>query len=78
MHCPNCKVDLEGGLIFDYFAKLYSKEKALDIAAMYGATETEGRWGRQIGIETPEYDGISYWRCREMPDNKKRNRPWRR
>ena len=42
MHCPNCKVDLEGGLIFDYFAKLYSKEKALDIAAMYGATETEG------------------------------------
>jgi len=65
MICPHCNSNLEGGLIFDTFFKQYGdKEKALETAAMYGATETEGRWGRQIGIEVRgKYDGVSYWKC---------------
>ena len=64
MICPACKADLEGGLIFDTFMEKYGDEgKALKHAEMYGATKTTGRWGRQIGIETPDYDGVSYWKC---------------
>lgn len=64
MICPNCKNDLDGDLIYDTFLEKYGDhKKALETAAMYGANQTEGRWGRQIGIETEEYDGVSYWKC---------------
>ena len=65
MICPNCNSNLEGGLIFDTFMEQYGDEdKALETAAMYGATKTEGHWGREIGIEIPGgYDGISYYKC---------------
>ena len=46
MICPNCKTNLEGGLIYQTFLDMYNdKEKALKTAKMYGATETEGHWG---------------------------------
>ena len=65
MKCPVCNSNLEGGLIFDTFMEQYNDEaKALEAAEMYGATKTEGRWRREIGIEIlGGYDGISYWRC---------------
>jgi len=64
MICPACKADLEGDLIFDTFMEKHGDEgKALKICEMYGATKTTGRWKRQIGIETPDYDGVSYWKC---------------
>lgn len=57
MICPNCKTDLQGGLIYDTFLDMYNDEdKALEIAAMYGATKTEGRWGRETGIYDPAKD----------------------
>lgn len=66
MNCPNCKANLEGGLIFDTFLEMYGDEtKALEVAAMYGATKTEGRWGREIGIYDREKDRTVAWQCPE-------------
>lgn len=51
MICPSCKSDLTGDLIYDTFFEKYGDEqKALETAAMYGATKTEGCWGREIAI----------------------------
>jgi len=64
MICPKCKSNLDGELIFDTFMKKYGNEqKALETASMYGATKTEGRWGRQIGIYDMELDRTTEWRC---------------
>lgn len=63
MRCPECETDLDGGLIYDTFIKMYNgdKEKALRVAEHYGATETEGRWGRQIGHS--DGDSVYEWMC---------------
>lgn len=64
MICPNCNANLEGDLIFDTFLEKYGDEaKALEVAAMYGATKTEGRWGREIGIYDREEDAVIAWQC---------------
>ena len=69
--CPKCGADWDGGSILETFIK------QRDAGAEYRKGQTdeqseEGmkqvyappyRWGRQIGIETPGYDGISYWQC---------------
>lgn len=50
MHCPMCNNNLEGELMYDtFFKQHHNEQKALEYAAMYGATKTEGRWGRQLG-----------------------------
>lgn len=62
--CPNCKANLEGDLIFDTFLAKYGNEKkALEVAAMYGATKTEGRWGREIGIYDMGKDRTVAYEC---------------
>lgn len=63
MICPACKTDLDGGLIYDTFFKMYggNKEKALKTAEAYGATETKGKWGRQIGHS--DGDSVYEWVC---------------
>ncbi|MCK5021079.1 MAG: hypothetical protein KAS32_28975 [Candidatus Peribacteraceae bacterium] len=63
--CPNCKVSLEEGLIYDHFLKEYGgdEERALKTASMYGATEIEGRWGRAIGLYDLELDRTTRWEC---------------
>ena len=64
MICPKCKTDLSGGLIYETFLKKYEDEqKALKTAAMYGATKTTGRWGREIGVYDVERDRVARWRC---------------
>lgn len=64
MICPNCKADLDGDLIYDTFMEKHGDEqKALETAAMYGATKTEGRWGRQIGIYSVDKDRTVAHRC---------------
>ena len=65
MNCPGCSVNLSGGSIYEHFLKEYAgdKEKALETAALYGATETEGEWGRQIGISDMALDRVVSWRC---------------
>lgn len=63
-NCPKCGVSLEGGLIYYTFLLDYGdKKKALEAAAMYGATEMEGRWRREIGIYDLETDETVKWRC---------------
>ena len=64
MKCPNCKNNLDGVLIYDTFLEKYGDEdKALETAKLYGATKTEGRWGRQIGIYDMELDRTIKWKC---------------
>lgn len=74
-HCPNCKVDLEGDLIYDTFiGKGYSPEKALETAEMYGATKTTGRWDRRIGHYSMEFDRTVGWECPDCGHYKKLGR----
>jgi len=52
-YCPNCNLDLDGGLIWEFFYKDCGVAvRADEIAAMYGATRTTGRWG----LATGQYD----------------------
>lgn len=63
-NCPNCGVSLEGGSIWETFFKRYEDEAEADrIAEMYGATRTEGKWGRKIGIYCMEKDRTVAWQC---------------
>jgi len=63
-YCPNCKVDLDGGSIWEHFFNEYKDEKEADrIAEMYGATRTTGQWGREIGIYDQEKDRTVAFRC---------------
>ncbi len=62
--CPKCNSNLEGGLIFDTFMEQYGDEqKALEAADAYGATKTEGKWGRKIGLYSLAEDRTVAWRC---------------
>lgn len=64
MICPKCKADLAGDLIYDTFlAKHGDKQKALEAAEMYGATETEGRWGREIALYDMVRDRTTAYKC---------------
>lgn len=62
--CPSCEANLVGGSIWElFFQQTHSEEEADRIAAMYGATRTEGRWGRAIGLYDMERDRTVAWRC---------------
>lgn len=52
--CKNCRIDLNGEYIFDYFLKEYEGDqiKALEAASMYGAREGYGRFGKELYIKT--------------------------
>lgn len=64
MICPNCKSNLEGGLIYETFLALHGDpEKARMDAAMYGATETTGRWGREKSVYDVDLDRTVGWSC---------------
>jgi hypothetical protein len=64
MICPHCKSNLEGALIYDTFLEMYSDpEVARETAALYGATETEGRWGREIGLYSMANDRTTDYQC---------------
>ena len=64
-HCPNCGVDLDGGSIYEHFLKEYNGDeaKALEVAAMYGATKEKGQFGRQIGIYDRDKDRTVAHKC---------------
>lgn len=82
--CPKCGSDLNGGSIWEHFyfqgiqhghypdykplAPGFAELAADRIAEMYGATRTNGKWGRAIGIEK-DRDRIEEWEC---PDCKHR------
>jgi len=65
-YCPNCNLDLDGGLIYETFLEKYQDEKkALEAASSYGATKTTGKWGKRIGIYDMEEDRTTNWKCPE-------------
>lgn len=74
--CPNCDSDWNGELIYTTFYNRWleehsphdhieqeAKDKALKSAAMYGATQFKGMWGRQIGIYSMEKDRTVAYKC---------------
>ena len=63
-HCPNCKTDLDGEPIWQFFFKKTGSEKeATHEAKFFGATRTRGKFGRQIGICSLEKDRTVAWKC---------------
>jgi hypothetical protein len=72
-NCPACGTNLEGDLIWQTFYNQENSEEEADcIAAMYGATRTEGRWSRAISLYSIERDCTYAFQC---PDC---NHEWRR
>jgi len=63
--CPCCKEDMNGEDIYEHFIKNgYSPTEALDTAEMFGWTPDNKRcFQKVIGIETPQYDGVTWWMC---------------
>ena len=70
MHPNSCSICnapwYEDQTIYEYFLnKGETPKEAARIAAMYGCTpEHPKHFGLNIiGIETPDYDGVSQWKC---------------
>ena len=64
-NCPSCGKSLLGGLIYDTMLEQREGDEkfALADAALYGATETEGRWGLAIGIYDTGKDRTVAYKC---------------
>lgn len=63
--CPNCGVGLRGELIFDVGMRFHpmNRERALEYAECFGATETEGWFKREIAIYDRDRDRTVAYRC---------------
>ncbi len=65
-NCPSCNVNLWGDLIFDTFMKRYNdRDKALEAAAAYGATETTGHGKLYYGVYSQFQDRTVAFICSE-------------
>lgn len=75
-YCPKCNADLDGEVMMDSWRRLYpekTEEELLKWFSCYCPSDTPKeqlvmmsktrRWGRQIGLETPYYDGVSMFAC---------------
>ncbi len=66
-NCPHCNTEWEEKeTITEHFeSQGYSHRKAVQTGALYGCKpESPQHFGKNvIGIETPEYDGVSLWEC---------------
>lgn len=63
-YCPNCKVDLDGGSIWQtFFEQYYDEARADEAARMYGATRTSGKWGRKLALYDRDKDRTTHWQC---------------
>ena len=66
LNCPHCGANLQGDLIYQTFLDKYKDPvKAKEVAAMYEATETEGRWSKVINIYDNDLDRTVAFRCPE-------------
>jgi hypothetical protein len=67
--CPHCGITWEGKEIHLglYLNGNYTMEEAVEAAAYYGWTlENKQRFSiNVVGVETSDYDGVSYWHCLE-------------
>jgi predicted RNA-binding Zn-ribbon protein involved in translation (DUF1610 family) len=67
--CPYCGSDMNGESIWQtFFDKYGDEQKADETAALYGATRTQGRWGRRIGLYSMELDRTVAWKCPDCGD----------
>lgn len=67
-NCPGCNTPWEEEqTIYEYFLEKYKdKDKAKEVALMYGCTEDLPKhFSKNVtGIEIQGgYDGVSYWKC---------------
>ena len=66
-NCPHCNTAWEEKeTIYEYFLEKYGDPiKARATAEMYGDTEEHPKhFGLDVvGIETDNYDGVSFWQC---------------
>ena len=63
-YCPNCNLDLDGGLIWDFFYKDTGVAAIADERAeMYGATRTTGKWGLATAMYDMKKDRTVGWTC---------------
>jgi len=67
--CPHCRITWEGkeiplGL---HLNGNYTMKEAIEVAAHYGWTPENKKCFsiNMVGVETPDYDGVSYWHCLE-------------
>lgn len=64
--CPNCGADWDAGAIFDVLrAQDWCKDKSdeqLD-AHVQEFYSPPYRFSRVLGIQTEDYDGVSFWEC---------------
>lgn len=64
--CIHCGFDLNGERIYDVFLEKYGdSRKAADTAAMYGATEHFGRFGKEIYFKETYGDRAGIFVCPE-------------
>ena len=64
MLCPHCNYDLDGELIYETFIKKgYSEERSIEIAEMYGATKTSGKWQNEISVSEGYTGEFLYYMC---------------
>jgi len=63
--CPGCGYSFIGEDIYKFFlAKGETEERAYEIAKNYGYTHEKPRYFRKdVLIETPNYDGGSFYMC---------------
>ena len=63
-YCPNCNLNLDGGLIWEHFYKEYGTVDLADrFSLSYGATRTTGRWGLATGHYDQSLDRTTGWTC---------------
>ena len=62
--CPSCDADMNGGSIWEHFMRESGDPVEADrIAAMYGATKSEGQWGRAVALYDRDLDRTVAFRC---------------
>jgi hypothetical protein len=65
--CPHCGITWEGREIHLglYLSGNYTMEQAIEAADHYGWTHKNKKKFsvNMVGVETPGYDGVSYWQC---------------
>jgi hypothetical protein len=64
-HCPDCKADMNGELIWQTMLEQSGGDEAEADrkAEMYGASRTSGRWGRRIALYDIGRDRASHYYC---------------
>ena len=65
--CPNCGKSLVGQDIYETFiSQGKTPKEALKCAKMYGwKRKAKKTFDRVVGVETSQYDGVTWWHCHD-------------